>query len=62
MQESGPSRAYTFGRLQVYVGGKWGEICDTGFGENAADVACHQLGFEGALEMDDDAESGDGNK
>ena len=31
--------------LQIYVGGKWSEVCDDGFGEREADVACHQLQF-----------------
>ena len=48
-------RGASNGRLQVYIGREWGEICDTGFGMNEADVACHQLGFVGAVSV------GDGN-
>ena len=48
-------RGASNGRLQVYIGGEWGEICDTGFGMNEADVACHQLGFIEAVSV------GDGN-
>ena len=48
-------RGISNGRLQVYIGGEWGEICDTGFGMNEGDVACHQLGFKEAVSV------GDGN-
>ena len=47
-------RGASNGRLQVYIGREWGEICDTGFGMNEADVACHQLGFVEAVSVGDD--------
>lgn len=33
------------GRLEIYINGKWGTICDDSFGEIEAEVACQQLGF-----------------
>ena len=32
-------------RLQVYFGDRWGAVCDDGFGQEEADVACRQLGY-----------------
>ena len=31
--------------VQIYISGQWGEVCDDGFGELEAEVACHQLQF-----------------
>ena len=36
------------GRLQVYYNGRWGGVCDDGFGWEEADVACRQLEYPGA--------------
>jgi len=33
------------GRLEVYHNGVWGTVCDDGFTDTAAKVACHSLGF-----------------
>ncbi|XP_062587811.1 multiple epidermal growth factor-like domains protein 10 [Saccostrea cucullata] len=35
----------TRGTLQIYHNGEWGYICDSGFDENAAKVACRELGL-----------------
>ena len=38
------------GRLQVYLGGGWGDVCDDGFGDEEGEVACRQLGYPGFAE------------
>ena len=40
----------TAGRVQVWYGGQWGNICDrsANFGYDEADVVCHQLGWSGS--------------
>ena len=43
------SRTYTSGRVQIYFNGQWGNICDNEFDMVAADVSCHQLGYDRAL-------------
>ena len=35
------------GRLEVYLGGRWGDVCDDGFGAEEGAVACRQLGYSG---------------
>ena len=40
----------TAGRLELYYNGRWGTVCDSGFGANEALTACRQLGFMGYLE------------
>ena len=34
------------GRLEIYLSGRWGTICDVGFGLEDATLACNQLGYE----------------
>ena len=47
---NGASLYNTAGRVQVWYGGVWGNICDddSSFSTNEADVICHQLGWSGA--------------
>ena len=33
------------GRLQIFFGGSWTQVCGAAFGAPAAKVACRQLGF-----------------
>ncbi|XP_006819211.1 scavenger receptor cysteine-rich domain-containing group B protein-like [Saccoglossus kowalevskii] len=37
------------GRLEVNINGKWGTVCNNGWGQHEADVACKQLGFDGGV-------------
>lgn len=40
---------FATGALQVFLGGAWGAVCDSGFDRTEADVACRQLGFSGGV-------------
>ena len=44
------SSTYTSGIVEVYYNGGWSGICadDGSFGQDEADVVCHQLGYESA--------------
>ena len=37
----------------MFAGGRWGTVCDDGFGQTEADVACRQLGYIRASSFDD---------
>ena len=34
------------GRLEIYLNGRWGTICDNAFGPEEATLACNQLGYQ----------------
>ena len=36
------------GRLEIFLNGEWGTVCDDGFGQTEAGVACRQLGYTSA--------------
>ena len=47
---SATSYSYTSGRLEIFLDGRWGTICnDADFGLPETSVACQQLGWSGAL-------------
>ncbi|XP_048254178.1 uncharacterized protein LOC124117997 isoform X1 [Haliotis rufescens] len=39
--------SYHQGLLQVYHSGRWGTVCDDGFGQVEASVVCRALGYQG---------------
>ena len=39
---------YSSGRLEIYINGQWGTVCDASFGFTDGNVACRQMGFTGA--------------
>ena len=39
------------GRLEIFIGGQWATVCDTGFTDAAAHVVCKQLGLAGGTAL-----------
>lgn len=50
-----------FGRLEVFVDGEWGTVCDDEFGSNEANVACKMLGFGRSTSVRTNAYYGQGS-
>jgi len=45
LQLSGYGSTSLWGRLEMYLNGQWGTICDNNISIEAIEVACHQLGL-----------------
>ena len=52
------SSLHLSGRLEIFVNGQWGTICDDFFDQIDANVACQQLGFAGATSYITSASAG----
>ena len=50
--------AGTIGRLEIYLQGEWGTVCDDSFGQTEANVACRELGFASAARFNNVGEFG----
>ena len=49
MQGTVSNPTFSSGRLEIFVNGEWGTICDDYFDLTDASVACKQLGYSGAI-------------
>lgn len=48
------------GRVEIYVDGEWGTVCDDLWSKQNAKVVCRQLGFQHALKAARNSEFGEG--
>ena len=48
------------GRVEVYVNGQWGTVCDNNWSNNDSIVVCRQLGYEEVEAIHEEAFFGEG--
>ena len=48
------------GRLEVYANGEWGTVCERGFDQKDANIACRALGYGSAKSVQGQATHGRG--
>ena len=52
IQRGRTSTSFSAGRLEIFINSTWGSVCADNFNKTDADVACRQLGYEGAVSTD----------
>ena len=52
VSQTGRTSNLSAGRLEIFINGQWGTVCDDLFGITDADVACRQLGYSEAVGYD----------
>lgn len=51
-QRGRTNTSFSAGRLEIFINSAWGSVCADSFNMTDADVACRQLGYEGAVSTD----------